>query len=230
MDYGADGLLDTIAALDRAGIAHAGAGPSPEAAHAPAIVTVKGIRIAVLAYVNVPDDSVSGFVARSMAAAPGKPGVAWGTADAVRRDVQAAKQEADVVIVSMHSGYEYTAAANDIQQELAHAAIDAGAALVLGGHPHVLQGVEFYHDAPIIYSLGNFIFDLDDDDRRQPGLPSVLSVIFRVTLTAKGVRAVRFLPAVIDPKDARPKPVEGADARPVLERLYRLTDALGAGG
>lgn len=226
LDYGTDGLLDTIAALDQAGIPHAGAGAAPEEAHAPAIVTVKGVRIALLAYTNVPNDSGSGFVAESMAVAPGKPGIAWGRADAVRRDVAAARSRADVVIVSLHSGFEYTPNPNPIQRELARAAVDAGAALVLGGHPHVLQGVEFYRDVPIIYSLGNFIFDLDDDDRRQPGLPSVLSVIFRVKLDARGVRSVSFIPVVIDARDGLPAPVSGAEARPVLDRLYRLTDAL----
>jgi poly-gamma-glutamate capsule biosynthesis protein CapA/YwtB (metallophosphatase superfamily) len=226
LDYGPEGLLDTIAALDGAGIAHAGAGRTPEEAHAPAIVTVKGLRIAVLAYVNVPNDGRSGFVAESMAAAAGRPGVAWGRADAVRRDVAAARAKADLVIVCMHSGYEYTATPNPIQRELAHAAVDAGAALVVGAHPHVLQGVEFYRGVPIIYSLGNFVFDLDDDDRRQPGLPSLLSVIVRVTLTAQGVRGVQFLPVVIDAREGRPLLVTGAAARPVLDRLYRLTDAL----
>jgi poly-gamma-glutamate capsule biosynthesis protein CapA/YwtB (metallophosphatase superfamily) len=226
LDYGPEGLADTITALDRAGIAHAGAGSDTEQAHAPALLTVKGVRIAVLAYVNVPNDSRSGFVAQSMEAGPGRPGVAWGTVDAVQRDVAAAKQQADVVIVSLHSGYEYTDTPNPTQRALAHAAVDAGAALVLGGHPHVLQGVEFYHGVPIIYSLGNFVFDLDHDDYSHPGLPSTLTVIFRVTLTKDGVQGVRFIPAVIDPRDGRPAPASGADARRVLDRLDRLIDAL----
>lgn len=226
LDYGPDGMLDTIAALDRAGIAHAGAGHTPEEAHRPALLAVKGVRLALLAYVNVPDDSITGFQARGTAAAAGRPGVAWGTAEAVRRDVAAAKGQADVVIVSLHSGFEYTASPNAVQRELAHAAVEAGAALVLGGHPHVLQGVEFYRGAPIIYSLGNFVFDLDDADRRQPGLPSVLTVIFRVTITPRGVTGVRFIPAIIDAREGRPLPVSGVEARPVLQRLYRLTEAL----
>lgn len=230
LDYGVEGLLDTITALDRAGIAYTGAGRTPDEAYAPRLLTVKGIRIAVLAYLNVPNDSISGWVAQSFAALPGRPGVAWGTPEAVRRDVAAAKAQADLVLVSLHSGFEYTGSVNATQRSLARAAIDAGAALVLGGHPHVLQGVEFYQGVPVIYSLGNFIFDLDDDDRRQPGLPSVLSVIFRVTLDRSGVRSVRPLPVLIDQQDGRPAPVSGAEARPIYERLYRLTDALAAGG
>ncbi len=226
LDYGAVGLADTIDALDRAGIAHAGAGRTADEAHAPAIITLKGLRLALLAYVNVPNDGRSGFVAASMAATAGRPGVAWATVEAVRRDVQAAKERADLVVVSLHTGNEYVSTPNPLQRELAHAAVDAGAALVLGAHPHVLQGVEFYQGAPIIYSLGNFVFDLDDDDRRQPGLPTLLTLIFRVTLTASGARGVRFIPAMIDPREGRPIPVAGAEARPVLDRMYTLTNAL----
>ncbi len=230
LDYGQDGLLDTLAALDQAGIAHAGAGRSQEEAHTPAVVTVNGLRIALLAYVNVPDDAGSGFSTRAWAAGPATPGVAWGTVEAVRRDVAAARAQADLVVVSLHAGFEYSATPNTVQRELAHAAVEAGAALVLGSHPHVLQGVEFYRGVPVVYSLGNFVFDLDEDDRRQPGLPSVLSAVLRVTLDRTGVRTLRVLPVVIDERDGRPVPVSGPQARPVLERLYQLSAALAEGG
>jgi poly-gamma-glutamate synthesis protein (capsule biosynthesis protein) len=226
LDYGSEGLLDTLATLERAGIAGVGAGRSAEEARRPAVLTVKGVRVAFLAYTNTPNDSISGWNAAADEAGAERPGVAWGRAEDIRRDVAAARAGADVVIVSLHSGFEYTATPNPRQRELARASVDAGAALVLGGHPHVLQGVEFYRGAPIIYSLGNFVFDLDDDDRRQPGLPSVLTTIFRVTLTKQGVTSVRFLPAVIDQREGRPTPVSGDAATPVLARLYRLTDGL----
>lgn len=228
LDYGVEGLLDTIATLDRAGVAHLGAGRTAEEAHAPALITVNGLRIAFLGYVNTPNDGRTGWVAESMRAGPTTPGVAWGTPEAVRRDVSAARAGADLVIVAMHAGNEYTATPNAVQRALAYAAVDAGAALVLGAHPHVLQGIEFYKGAPIVYSLGNFVFDLDDDDRRQPGLPSVLSGVLRVRLGREGVRALELRPAVIDQRDGRPLPVSGAAARPVYERVYSLTDALAA--
>lgn len=228
-DYGNEGVTDTLQALRAAGIVFAGAGQDATEAHTPAVITVRGVRLALLAYVNVPDDSRSGFKAQSMAAAPGRPGVAWGTPEVVRRDVAAAKTRADLVIVSLHTGYEYTATPNGIQRELSRAAVESGAALVLGGHPHVLQGVEYYRGVPVIHSLGNFVFDLDDDDRRQPGLPSVLSVIFRVTLDRQGVRNVQFIPVIIDEREGRPLPATGAEAQRVRERLYRLTDTLATG-
>lgn len=229
LDYGGQGLLDTVTALARNGILHAGAGADAESAHAPAIVEINGLRIAWLAYVNVPDDSVTGFVARSLEAGPGRPGVAWGTADAIGRDVSVARQHADLVIVALHAGFEYTAEPNSVQKELAHAAIDAGAALVLGAHPHVLQGLEYYHGGLIDYSLGNFIFDLDESDLAHYGLPSVLTIILRVSLDAHGVTGLEVYPAIINRNDFRPEPVLGDAARLVYDRLYQLTNALNGG-
>ncbi|HZQ36187.1 MAG TPA: CapA family protein [Dehalococcoidia bacterium] len=226
LDYGPQGLIDTLAALDGAGIAHAGAGTDGETAHAPVIVPVNGLRVAWLAYANVPDDSITGFKAQSLAAGPNTPGVAWGTPDAIARDVVNAKQHADLVVVALHSGFEYTPQPNSIQTQLAHTAIDAGAALVLGAHPHVLQGLEFYHGGLIAYSLGNFVFDLDEADLAQYGLPSVLSIILRVRLDASGVTGIEVYPAIINRTGFRPEPVAGAAARPVYDRLYSLTTAL----
>ncbi len=226
LDYGEQGLTDTIAAIANAGIAHAGAGVDGETARTPVVVQVNGLRVAWLAYANVPDDSITGFPAHSLEAGPGKPGVAWGTAAAIARDVANAHKNADLVVVALHAGFEYTAQPNSTQTDLAHAAIDAGAALVLGAHPHVLQGLEFYHGGLIAYSLGNFVFDLDEADLAQYGLPSVLSVILRVRLDASGVTGIEVYPAIINRTDFRPEPVAGVAARPVYDRLYKLTDAL----
>jgi poly-gamma-glutamate synthesis protein (capsule biosynthesis protein) len=226
MDYGGQGLADTLAVLERQGIGHTGAGLEEGGARSPLLVTVNGLRIAWLAYLNVPNDGVTGFVARSIEAGPGRPGVAWGTPEAVRRDVAEARKVADLVVVALHSGFEFTSEPNSVQRDLAHAAIDAGAALVLGAHPHVLQGLEYYHGGLIAYSLGNFVFDLDESDLAHVGLPSVLTVILRVTLDAKGVTGVEVYPATINPTTFRPEPVIGDQARPVYDRFFRLTDAL----
>jgi poly-gamma-glutamate capsule biosynthesis protein CapA/YwtB (metallophosphatase superfamily) len=230
LDYGSLGLADTLAALDSAGVSHAGAGDDAAAAAAPAIVTVRGTRIAVLSFVNVPNDSVTGFVAQSMAAQAGKPGVNWGTPGAVTREVEAARAQADVVIVSMHAGIEYADQPDAVQEALAHAAIDAGAALVIGAHPHVLQGIEYYRDGVILYSLGNFVFDLDNADVLHYGLPAVQTVVARVTFSGNTVQGLELLPAMVDTSQYRPVPAAGAAARAVLDRVYRLTDALASAG
>ena len=229
LDFGPEGLLDTVATLQRAGIAHPGAGRNSGAAHEPAIVSANGLSLAFLSYVNTPNDGRSGWVAESTRAGTESPGVAWGTAEAIRRDVAAARDRADLVIVALHAGFEYSATPNPVQRELAHAAVDAGAALVLGAHPHVLQGIEVYKRVPIVYSLGNFVFDVDNDDRRQPGMPTLLSAVLRIRLDANGVQGLEVRPAIIDERDGRPIPVTGVAARPVYDRIYSLTDALNTG-
>ncbi len=224
LDYGLQGLADTRSALTAAGLAYAGAGDNEAAARSPVVLERGGLRLAFLAYVNTPRDSVSGFDVSATAATAERPGVAWATPEAVAADVAAAARSADVVIVSLHSGPEYQEAPGDLQIALAHSAIDAGARLVLGAHPHVLQGLERYKDGLIIYSLGNFVFDFDEVDYAQPGLPSALSAILQVQLTKEGVAACRLLPIAVDPADGRPHPAVGHEADAVLERMRRLSD------
>jgi poly-gamma-glutamate synthesis protein (capsule biosynthesis protein) len=105
-------------------------------------------------------------------------------------DVTTAKAQADIVIVMMHAGTEGSRRPNAIQRGLAQAAIDAGAALVIGAHPHVLQPVERYGNGVIAWSLGNFVFDGFRGAANQTG-------ILQVTLGREGVREVALLPAVI---------------------------------
>jgi len=224
LDYGLEGLADTRAALTAAGIAYAGAGDNETAARSPLILERNGLRLAFLAYVNTPRDSVSGFDVSATAATADRAGVAWATAEAVAADVAAVARRADVVIVSLHSGPEYQEAPGDLQVALAHAAIDAGARLVLGHHPHVLQGLERYRGGLIIYSLGNFAFDFDEVDYGQPGVPSALSAILQVTLTREGVVSCRLLPVAVDPADGRPHPAVGQEADAVVSRMHRLSD------
>ena len=87
------------------------------------------------------------------------PGVAWATPENVTTAVAAAREAADIVVVAFHFGAEYAATPSQSQRDIARAAIDAGASLVIGSHPHVLQEVEEYGGGLIAYSLGNFVFD-----------------------------------------------------------------------
>ena len=139
-------------------------------------------------------------------------------------DVAAAAGQADIVIVSLHAGSEYRDLPSGLQVSVAHAAIDAGARVVLGHHPHVLQGIGRYGDGLIVYSLGNFVFDFDEVDYAQPGLPSALSAILEVHLTKEGIADCRLLPLGIDPADGRPYLAGGEEAQAALERMRRLSD------
>lgn len=193
MDFGPAGLADTQRALKQAGIATVGAGLDAAAAHAPVIITRNGLRMAFLGYVDVPPEK-SGFDPRSWTATATSPGVAWGVPEQIRADVQAARLKADVVIVLLHSGIEITDVINNIspaQRLDAQTAIDAGAALVIGSHPHVLQQIERYHGGLIAYSLGNFVFD------QYAGVANA-SIILRVVLNKSGVQSYDYVPVLID--------------------------------
>lgn len=223
-DYGLTGLEDTWAALADAGVEQTGSGENESQARSPAILTVNGLRIAFLGYVNTPPDSVSGFVVADTKATAASAGVAWLSPEVIAEDVAKAKKEADLVVVAFQAGVEYTEAPIDLQTDSAHAAIDAGASVVFGHHPHVLQGIETYNDGVIVYSLGNLVFDLDFVDYLYPGLPSTLTGMLSVELSKDGVVGCEFVPMLIDEGDGRPRPVSGDEASTVLERMERLSD------
>lgn len=161
MDYGEVGLADTLSTLDAAKIVHFGAGRSLAAAREPAVITVKGTRFAFLGYFFLGDRNIE---PPAVIATEKTPGVAGHHSDLelmkkwVAEDIGAARARADVVIPFFHWGREGKTQPEAYQVELAHLAIDSGAAAVIGSHPHVLQGMETYKGAPIAYSLGNFVF------------------------------------------------------------------------
>lgn len=188
LDYGAEALASTLQLLDGVGVRHVGAGMKRAAAHQPAVIDVKGVRLAFLGCVNT---GAEGRYRRSTwEATDTRAGVAWGVPEDVKADVAAAKAQADLVIVMMHAGAEGSRRPNATQRGLAQAAIDAGAALVLGAHPHVLQPVERYGNGVIAWSLGNFVFDGFRGAANQTG-------ILQVMLAREGVRDVALVPAVI---------------------------------
>ena len=193
MDYGYAGLLDTQGSLGQYGIATVGAGLDAAAAHTPLIITRNGLKIAFLAYADVLPEN-SGFDARTWIATPSQPGIAWANPDQIKSDVTAAKLQADVVVVLLHAGIEITDvinSLNDAQRSAAHAAIDAGAALVIGSHPHVLQQIDRYHGGLIAYSLGNFVFD------QYAGIADA-TIILRVVLDRSGVKSYDYVPVLIE--------------------------------
>jgi poly-gamma-glutamate capsule biosynthesis protein CapA/YwtB (metallophosphatase superfamily) len=190
MDYGFDGLSDTQAALARSGIVTVGAGLNVSAAHAPVIIEKNGLRLAFLAYADVVPEK-SGFDTKTWIATQSRPGIAWADPEQIKADVSAAKLQADLVIVMLHSGYEINTAVSPDQQREAHAAIDSGAALVIGSHPHILQTIEQYHGGLIAYSLGNFVFD------EYLGIVNA-TVILRVVLDRSGVVSHDYIPVLIE--------------------------------
>ena len=121
-------------------------------AHRAWIVERSGLRIAFLAYVE--------FKPRSFEASATRPGVAWsGEDEQVLRDIREAREHADLVIPFMHWGWEDEGYPSERQRLLARRMLDEGAAMVVGSHPHVTQGAEIHAGKPIVYSLGNFLFN-----------------------------------------------------------------------
>ncbi|MBI5925102.1 MAG: CapA family protein [Aquabacterium sp.] len=150
-DFGKAAFAEMLTRLQRAHLPYVGGGLNLREAHRAVIIERKGVKIAVLAY----DE----FFPRLFEAGDQLPGVAWSEDEQVAHDIRQARTQADIVIPFMHWGQEHEPRANDRQRQLARLMIDAGADAVVGAHPHVVQDTEVYRGKPIIYSLGNFVFD-----------------------------------------------------------------------
>ena len=152
-DFGPAAFGQMLDFLDKAKMPFFGGGRDLQQAHKPMLFKRQGITIAVLGY--------NEFFPRSFEADVDRPGSAWSDDEQVVADIRNARaiHKADVVIPFMHWGVEDEPYATTRQQRLAKLMIDAGADAVVGSHPHVTQNTEFYKGRPIVYSLGNFVFD-----------------------------------------------------------------------
>lgn len=197
-DYGHQALLETMQRLDHAGIAHFGAGQNLVEAHKPLWIERQGLKIAILGY--------NEFAPRAFEAGADTPGTAWSEDDHVISDIRAAKAAgADLIIPFMHWGWEYEPAASPRLQSFARRMIDEGASMVVGSHPHVTQGADVYQGKPIIYSLGNFVFDgFDGFDAPE----AKVGWLLRLKLDKTGVLEWDTLAAHMD-KHGTPHPMPG---------------------
>jgi len=169
-DWSRIAMEDTFKILEENNIDYVGAGYNKQEAHLPVIKELEsGAKIAFLAYTNLGS--------KNWEAKDNLSGIAWLEGEQMRKDIKKAKTLADIVIISMHFGEEYVLHSNSIQQSLARAAIDAGADLVVGHHPHVIQEIEEYKDGYIAYSLGNFVFDQFFSEEVRQGL--ILKIIIK---------------------------------------------------
>ena len=179
LDFGQEALLDTCEVLDQAGILHTGAGVNLAAAKEPVIMEKNGIRVGIIGTTRV--IPVAGW-----AAGNSHPGM-LSTYDptVVLAEIEELKENCDFVVVMVHWGIERDEKPQEYQRTLGKQYIDAGADLVVGSHPHVLQGIEFYDGKPIVYSLGNFVF----------GSSIPRTMLFQVSLSAdSGQMNYRLLP------------------------------------
>jgi poly-gamma-glutamate synthesis protein (capsule biosynthesis protein) len=210
MDFGPLALQDTLEALTANDILFTGAGMNLEDARAPAVVKVKGRTVAFLSYsLTFPLE----FFASS-----GRPGTAPGYDEFVKTDIEKARSLADLVVVSFHWGAELMISAKDYQVELGRKAIDWGADLVLGHHPHVLQDLELYKGRLIVYSLGNFVFGSESNRTNW-------SIILLLTFRGNSLVAAEAVPIDVNNYRVRyqPRVLRGAAAKDVLEGINTVS-------
>jgi poly-gamma-glutamate capsule biosynthesis protein CapA/YwtB (metallophosphatase superfamily) len=150
-DWGKQGFVTELELLQEYKLPWFGGGVNAREAHRPLMLEAAGKRIAFLGY--------SGYPPRSFAAGPSTPGTAWLVQKEAVRDIKRARAEADVVLLFLHWGDDLEPAVAPEQRALAHALLDAGADAIIGSHSHVTQEVEWYNDKPILYGIGNFLFD-----------------------------------------------------------------------
>jgi len=205
LDFGLDGFAETLEHLKSQGIAFLGAGENLTEAERPLIYEIRGVRVALLAWVS--------YAPADFAAGDDRPGVAFlSDLNRMVQSIRDAKEKADVVVVILHGGTEYSLQSNAQQQAAARQAIDAGADLVVGHHPHVLQETEAYKGKLIVYSLGDLLFDIDNVDAARDG------AVLWAWIGKDGVRRAELWRTRIV-HDAQVRFLAGPDGQPARETL-----------
>jgi poly-gamma-glutamate synthesis protein (capsule biosynthesis protein) len=189
--------------LRAAGIEVAGMGANVAEARAPVVIERNGVRFAFLAY----DDVAPYYQATETTA-----GSAPLDETTIAADIASAEAVADVVIVLPQWGIEYQSAPSERQRQVAAVAANAGAALIAGNHPHVVQGHEQVGDTFVAYALGNFLFDQDWSLETQQG------VLLEVMFTGARLTGWRYIPVRIHDR-YQPRLAEGDEAASILQRI-----------
>lgn len=270
LDWGVDACVECRQRLEDMGIAVCGAGSNISEARKPAILERKGIRVAFLGYCSV---GPNWFLAEenkpgcAMVRAythyepsdyqPGTPGpkvVTWPYKEDLQgmlEDIAKVSEQADIVIVAIHWGIHYVPAAiPDYEFEVGHAAIDAGADLVLGSHPHILKGIEIYRGKVIVHSLGNFVMEgriADADEQRTMRLkgyhnsrvgvygPLMFSpdtcktLILKCVVSGREIRRVSYIPVMLYERWIDPEPLLCSDprAQDIFQYMVDISRAAG---
>lgn len=214
LDFGQEGFIETLENLEKYKIKYAGGGRNIQKALEPAIWEVHGQKIGFLAFSRVIYDI-------SWYATDKRPGIASAYdhyVNQVKDTVAQTKQHVDYLIVSVHWGKELEQLPQPYQQKLGQAMIDSGADVVMGHHPHVLQGIEFYKNKPILYSLGNFVFN-------SKGQLSNRSMIFNIEVNKQGIINSWIVPISII--NGQPRAAEGKEAKEIIDNLNQLSEKWG---
>ena len=212
MNFGKLGLQDTLMGLAANKITAFGGGMNLAEARKPGLFTVKGVSFAFLGY--------DGITAEEYGAGPNWPGTCPLQMDLVLEGLARAKGgKPDFIIPYFHWSEEYVSVPSALMRRIAHQAIDNGAAMVLGSHPHWVQGTEWYKGKPILYSLGNFVFDQDWSEETKQGM------FVEIVIRNKKIARVRLVPVLIEDYN-QPRILGMNEAMPVLQRVYDATDEI----
>ncbi|OGS22298.1 MAG: hypothetical protein A2252_04875 [Elusimicrobia bacterium RIFOXYA2_FULL_39_19] len=183
LDYGSEGLLMLLNELDSLNILYSGAGKTAKEANKPILIKKNGNTICFLSY--------SLFSNTRKSANENIPAISVFSQQQLVTDLKEANKFGNIIIVSFHWGVEYSSYPTIYQQKIAHIAADNGANIIIGHHPHVIQGVELYKNSIILYSLGNFIFDSRDIKTKE-------GLIFECLLSSNTISNPALTPLYID--------------------------------
>lgn len=211
MEHGEAAFVDTVQLLRKNGMLVAGVVDANGVCD-PVRLSINGLQVMVLSYSLCPENYHKG---------PSVPYAHQQTFDRVLSEVALFRGQADILLLSLHWGYEYMDYPSPKQVQLAHRLIDeAGVNIIIGHHPHVLQAVERYRDAVIVYSLGNFVFDMWQRPTRD-------SMVFRATISKEGSIDYDLVPIWINDK-RQPEILMGAEREQIfcgqMSKLQRLLD------
>jgi len=226
-NFGSEVFLDTFSLLKENKIKYFGGGRNEQEAFEPLFFKVKGLKIAFLNYNSI----IGGIKAEDTT-----PGVAWiklkpwaeeddkNDIERMKKVVQKAKEKSDIVIVCFHWGVEYQTKPIESQINVAHAAIESGASLVIGTHPHVVQAIEYWQSPKdktkngfIAYSLGNFVFDQMWSEETREG------VILKCKFFNKDLSEVELLPYKIEDY-CQPNLLDQNAGRHIIERIFSASN------
>ena len=193
-NYGLPGVKETIHFLQTNDIEVTGNGM-------PAIVSRKGKTFGFLGFNDI---------------GATESGIAWASEDSIKDSIRSLRPKVDFLIVTYHWGTEYVLIPTDRQRDLAHLSIDSGADLVIGNHPHWVQGVEKYHDKFITFAHGNFVFDQMWSPETREG------VVGKYLFGKSGLVDISFYPVIID-NYSQPRFADKEEAKKILSRMKEST-------
>lgn len=198
MDYGKIAFLDTIKILKENGIKVVGAGNNINEATTPCLFEKENFRVALMGYTG------------SFGAGKNSPGYAPMRLSRIKNDIKKAKRNADIIIISLHWGLQFEKLPLPMYINFAHKLVEAGADLIIGHGPHVLQKIEKYKGKIIVYSLGNFIFDQEGEPQK--------SMILKCNLSRNGIQNLRLIPVWIN-ENYQPEILIGKDGEHLLREI-----------